>query len=108
MAIKRPMHGIQQAQKWPMCGNCSGLQQAGMWQSTGTQMAIKRRIYGSEQAQKWPICGNQQFDLRHDMHKTRFMLHCVNVMAVYGKACTCSPRHGKHVLQYVMGTMHYG
>ena len=32
--------------------------------------------------------------LRHDMHKTRFMLHCVNVSA-YGKADTCSPRHGK-------------
>ena len=58
MAIKRPMHGIRQAQKWPMCGNYSGPQQAHMWQSTGTEMAIKRRTHGSEQAQKWPICGS--------------------------------------------------
>ena len=58
MAIKRPMHGIRQPQKWPMCGNCSGPQQAHMWQSTGTEMAIKRRTHGSEQAHKWPICGS--------------------------------------------------
>ena len=30
-----------------------------------------------------------------EKYKTRFMLHCVNVVAAYGKADTCSPRHVK-------------
>ena len=36
MAIKRHMHGSEQAQNWPMCGNCPGPQQGHIWQSTGT------------------------------------------------------------------------
>ena len=41
------------------------------------------------------------------MHKTRFVLHCVNVVAAY-MAKLVHLGMAKHVLRYVQDTMHYG
>ena len=57
MAIKRRISGSEQAKKWPICGSCSGIHKAQMWQSTCTYMTINRNIHGNQQEHTWQSTG---------------------------------------------------
>ena len=73
MTIKTRTHGSEQAQKWPICGSCSSIQKAQMWQSTGTYiwqstdtyMAVNRHIHGNRQAYRAYMAVNMHIRSSH-------------------------------------------
>ena len=67
MAIKMRTHGSEQAQKWPICDSCSGIQKAQMWQN--------RHIHGSQQAHTWQSTGTYMAVNMHIRSSQTHMAH---------------------------------